>query len=266
MYILTLKILVPLLSFAFVARSEWNKQHEKSVRELARRTAGRAVIAMVVAAGFIADHRMQATSVEAARKQVLEERQARKWAVEEAARAQQERQRIEGLTAEAAAILREQNPGLTEEEALSLLAEKLRELYEQTAGLENQLAGLRRYSDDSKRDVLGYPDPYAARSVISYSDDLTVALEDTWVEQDNVYHPHCDQPTLDRFLAVTVSHPSFPFTYYALSVCGFGAGTDTWRHYTERALEILERTTQFEPPHRHHVQAYERLQTRVQQQ
>ena len=170
------------------------------------------------------------------------------------------------MTAEAVAILRERNPGLTEEEALDLLAEELRELYERTASLGDQLTGVRLYSDVSKRDVLGYPDPYKAKSVISYSDDLTRALEDTWVERGDQYNPCCDQPTLDKFLAVTVSHPFFPFTYYALSVCAFEAGMDTWRQYADHALGILERTTQFEPPHRQHVQAYERLRARLEQQ
>ena len=117
-----------------------------------------------------------------------------------------------------------------------------------------------------QRDVLGYPDPYKAKSVISYSDDLTRALEDTWIERGDQYHPRCDEPTLDKFLAVAVSHPSFPFTYYALSVRAFEAGKDTWHHYADQALGILERTTQFVPPHRQHVQAYERLRARLEQQ
>ena len=265
MYVLGLKVLVPLLSFALVARREWSKQREKSVGELARQTAGKAVIAVMVAASLVADHTIQSASVETAREQVAEERRAREWALEEAARARQERQRIEGLTAEAVGILRERNPGLTEEEALGFLAEELRELYERTAGLEDQLTGLRRYGAVSKRDVLGYPEPYKAKSVISYSDDLTRALEDTWVERGDEYHPRCDRPTLDKFLALTVSHPSFPFTHYALSVCAFKAGKDTWRQHTEHALEILEHTTQFEPPHRQHVQAYEHLRARLEQ-
>ena len=64
----------------------------------------------------------------------------------------------------------------------------------------------------------------------------------TQVERGGGFHPRCDQPTLDKFHAVTVSHPSFPFTYYALSECAFEAGKDTWRQYTDRALGILERT------------------------
>ena len=195
MYVLGLKVLVPLLSFAFAARREWSKQREKSVRGLARQTARKAVIAVLVAACLVADHTIRSAAVAAAREQAVEERQAREWALEEAARARQERQRIEGLTAEAVAILRERNPGLTEDEALGLLAEELRELYERTAGLEDQLTSLREYSDVSKRDVLGYPNPYKAKSVISYSDDLTLALEDTWVERDERYHP--------RFCVVT---------------------------------------------------------------
>ena len=187
MYVLGLKVLVPLLSFAFVARSEWSKQRDKSVLELARQTAGKAVMAVVVATGLVVDHTIQTASVKAAREQVTEERQAREWALEDASRARQERQRIEGLTAEAVDILRERNPGLTEEEALGLLAEELRELYDRTSGLEDQLTGLRRYSAVSKRDVLGYPEPYKAKAVISYSDDLTRALEDTWIERGDEY-------------------------------------------------------------------------------
>ena len=263
---LVLKVLAPLLSYYAVYRSERKKQQTESVWVTAKRTGVLAAGAVVIAAGLVVDHMIQTASVEAAREQVAEEQKAREWALEDAARSREERQRIEELTAEAVAILQERNPGLTEEEALGLLAEELRDLYERTAGLEDQLTVLRRYSDVSKRDILGYPEPYEAKSVISYSDELTLALEDTWVERGDEYHPRCDQPTLERFLAVTVSHPSFPFTYYALSVCAFEAGTDTWRQYTEHALEILGRTTQFEPPHHQHVQAYEHLRARLEQQ
>ena len=57
MYVLGLKVLVPLLSFAFVARSEWSKQRDKSVLELARQTAGKAVMAVVVAIRRLQQHR-----------------------------------------------------------------------------------------------------------------------------------------------------------------------------------------------------------------
>ena len=58
------------------------------------------------------------------------------------------------------------------------------------------------------------------------------------------------------------SHPSFPFTHYALSECAFRAGDDAWRQHVDRALEILRHITRIAGHHRHHAEVYQCLRSR----
>ena len=120
MYVLGLKVLVPLLSFAIVARSEWSKQDDKKVLQLVQQTAGRAVIAVVVAAGLVADHVNQSTALEAAQEEAAGARAARQRIEEsmseqaaaltaaraDAAEAREALQRLEGATTEVVALMR----------------------------------------------------------------------------------------------------------------------------------------------------------------
>ncbi len=62
------------------------------------------------------------------------------------------------------------------------------------------------------------------------------------------------------------SHPSFPFTYDALSECAFRAGDDAWRQHGDRALEILRPITRIAGHHRHHAEVYHCLRSRLEQQ
>ena len=270
MFVLVLKILGPVFLFGVSVVSEWSMLRDKSTRQRAALVLGMgAVVTIAAAIGLVIDHNIQAAKLTVEQKESAALRKTVTETLEEVTRARGQveatRQELGDLKESTDAVVA-LYPNLPEREALELVVEELRELRGRSAELEDQLTGLRLYSDVSKRDILGYPDPYKAKSVISYSDDLTRALEDTWVERGNQYHPRCDQPTLDKFLAVTVSHPSFPFTYYALSECAFEAGKDTWHQYADRAVGLLERTTQFEPPHRQHIQAYERLRARLEQQ
>ena len=270
MLVLVLKILGPVFLFGVSVVREWSMLRDKSTRQRAALVLGMgAVVTIAAAIGLVIDHNNQDAKLAAEQEDSAELRQKVTETLEEVTRArgQVEATRKElGDLKESTDAVVALYPNLPEREALELVVEELRELRARSAELEDQLTGLRLYSAVAKRDVLGYPDPYEAKSVISYSDDLTLALGDTWVERGGGFHPRCDQPTLDKFHAVTVSHPSFPFTYYALSECAFEAGKDTWRQYTDRALGILERTIQFKPPHRQHVQAYERLRARLEQQ
>ena len=278
MYVLGLKVLVPLLSFSFVARSEWSKQRDKSVLELARQTAGRAVMAVVVAAGLVVDHMNQSAAVAAAQEDAAGTREARQRieesmsqqaaaltaAREDAAEARQALERLEGATAEVVALMRERDPGLTEQEALDRIGEEIRELRERSADLEDQLTGLKMYSDVAELNVLG--DPGTAGSGLRYSSALTRALEGSWGERDGQLYRRCDQTSLAKFSAVAGSHPTFPFAHSALANCAVEASADGWRQHAERALEILRHTTQIAGHHRHHDEVYEHLRSRLEQQ
>ena len=274
MYVLVLglKVLVPLLSFAFVARSEWSKQRDKSVLELARQTAGRAVIAVAVAAGLVVDHMNQSAAAAAAQEDAAGTREARQRieesmsqqavaltaAREDAAEARQALERLEGATAEVVALMREQDPGLTEQEALDRIGEELRELRERSVDLEDQLTGLRMYSDVAELDIFGVSG--LAGNGLSWTSPLSQAIEEL---PDNDV---CGKIALTKLLAITERHPSFPFAHYMLSECAFLAGDASWLQHADRALEILRHTTQIPGHHPHHSEAYRLLRSRMEQQ
>ena len=159
-------------------------------------------------------------------------------AQEEAAEARKSLQGLEESVAEVVAFVRERDPGLTEQEALDRVVEELRE---RAVDLEDQLTGLKMYSAVSKLGVLG--ESGTAGQGLRENSPLIRALEGTWDDRDGSLYVRCDQTALAKFSAAAESHPSFPFTHYALSECAFRAGDDAWRQHVDRALEILRHTT-----------------------
>ena len=64
------------------------------------------------------------------------------------------------------------------------------------------------------------------------------------MDDDDVHTARCDQAALGKFSGVARKYPTFPFAHYALAVCALGNEDPTWRQHAERALAILEHTTQ----------------------
>ena len=186
MLVLVLKILGPVFLFGVSVVREWSMLRDKSTRQRAALVLGMgAVVTIAAAIGLVIDHNNQDAKLAAEQEDSAELRQKVTETLEEVTRArgQVEATRKElGDLKESTDAVVALYPNLPEREALELVVEELRELRARSAELEDQLTGLRLYSDVAKRDVLGYPDPYEAKSVISYSDDLTLALGDTWVE------------------------------------------------------------------------------------
>ena len=244
MLVLGLKILGPSLLFAYGVYHDWSKQHDKSVRELVWRTAVTTVAVAAMVAVIVVDHRSQAAFAAAAQ--------------EEAAEARKSLQGLEESVAEVVAFVRERDPGLTEQEALDRVIEELRE---RAADLEDQLTGLTMYSAVSKLGVLG--ESGTAGPGLRENSPLIRALEWTWDDRDGSLYVRCDQTALAKFSAAAESHPSFPFTHYALSEYAFRAGDDAWRQHVDRALEILRHTTRIAGHHRHHAEVYQCLRSRL---
>ena len=88
-------------------------------------------------------------------------------------------------------------------------------------------------------------------------------MEEIWEERDGQLYPRCDTSAIDKLLAVTIEHPEFPFAHYALSVCAFHVGDDSWRRHAEDAVEIFRHTTQIERHKPQHDQAFQVLQDRL---
>ncbi len=159
---------------------------------------------------------------------------------------------------------RERDPSLTQQEALARIVEELRELRERSADHEDQLTGLKSYGDMARLNPAGLTGIARPGSGLSESSDLSRALEGAWdVDDDDVHAARCDQAALDKFSGVARKHPTFPFAHYALAICALSNENPTWRQHAERALAILEHTTQIAGRAGAHDQAFEFLLARL---
>ena len=241
----TKTIIVPLLTAIVLAAGHWLQGEEAATKRQSDAEAYLEVTRHLEAAVHVAEEEGRET------RQRLEEEAAT--ARRDAATARQERQRIEAAAVEAVALMRERDPSLTIEEALALVAEEFRKLHERAADLEDQLGGLRLYSDVAELNIFGKPGVYG--DGLTYSSPLAQAMEGAWLERDGAYQPRCDRESLTKLSTVAQDSPTFPFAHYALALCAGRASDVTWRQHAGRAMEILRHTTQIAGSHRHHAAA-----------
>ena len=85
---------------------------------------------------------------------------------------------------------------------------------------------------------------------------LSLTLERAYisaeVEGKEKHFPRCDEEGTAAFLEAVKINPDFPFSHWGLAVCAEQAGDREWRRYAERAVTILEHTTQIAGHHAHH--------------
>ena len=279
MLALSLKILVPLILVVVTAIHERKREPGKSMRAFTKRTGVSVAIAVVTVGGLVADHVNQTAAVTTARAEALaaqatlgriEESAAEQAAAlaatqEEAAEARQALQRLEDATAEVVTLVREQNPDITAQDALAIVAEELERLRARSDDLEDQLSGLMLYRDVAELNFLGLRGLAGPGSGLRESSDLSRAMEGAWLVSGDRTQSRCDPASVAKFSAVTESHRTFPFSHAALSACAFDAGDSAWVGHAERAMEILRHTTQIAGHHRHHDDAYRLLEGRLQQ-
>ena len=279
MYVLVAKVLAPVVVFFTTVVSEWSRLRDASTRRQAiRRMTMGAAVAVAVSAGLVVDHGNQTAAVATAQEDAAEAQAARQSIQEsldeqdadlsaargDLAETQESLSRLEGWAEEAVALMRERDPSLTQQEALARIVEELRELRERSADLEDQLTGLKSYGDMARLNPAGLTGIARPGSGLSESSDLSRALEGAWdVDDDDVHAARCDQAALGKFSGVARKHPTFPFAHYALATCALSNEGPTWRQHAERALAILEHTTQIAGRAGAHDQAYEFLLARL---
>ena len=279
MYVLVAKILAPVVVFCTTVVSEWSRLRDASTRRQAiRRVTMGAAVAVAVSAGLVVDHGNQTAAVATAQEDAAEAQAARQSIQEsldeqdadlsaargELSETQESLSRLEGWAEEAVALMRERDPSLTQQEALARIVEELRELRERSADHEDQLTGLKSYGDMARLNPAGLTGIARPGSGLSESSDLSRALEGAWdVDDDDVHAARCDQAALGKFSGVARKHPTFPFAHYALAICALSNEDPTWRQHAERALAILEHTTQIAGRAGAHDQAYEFLLARL---
>ena len=173
-------------------------------------------------------------------------------------RARDQRREISTSIGELVTLARQRNPGLTEQQALTQISAEVRSLREETADLEDQITVLKRYSNVAElnaRGVRGIAGPG-----LTESSPISRALEGAYAERGGRLYPLCDVNRLAQFGTVAQEHPDFPFTHYALAVCQQKLGNSSWREHANRALEILEHTTELAGHHPQQAQIQEELQ------
>ena len=91
---------------------------------------------------------------------------------------------------------------------------------------------------------------------------ITPKAEKIWIysgENNDVRQAKCDKKGMEAAKQIVKEHPTFPFSYYMLSVCHKARREQEWITYSQQALDILEFTTQVPAHNRHHDTAKQRL-------
>ena len=176
---------------------------------------------------------------------------------------QQRIERIDQGVVELVKLARERDPNLTEQQALREIGSEVRTLRERTSKLERELEGVKRYGEVAKLNGLGLSGRIGPGSGLKETTAISRALEEAYVAREaegrEKHFPRCDHKGLAAFREATVVNPHFPFSHWALAMCARKAGDEEWRRYAERAVAILEHTTQIAGHHGHHDDVLEEL-------
>ena len=176
--------------------------------------------------------------------------------------AQAERQDIAAQVAEVVALGRKGNPGLSEQEALQEVIKEVTLLRGEAAKLESDLEGLRRYRAYAKYDAAGRSG--LAGEGLKDTNPIALALAGTYdvLETPNGqrYRVRCNEGALSQFQSVAQSHPDFPFSHWAIAICLARLGVPEWRVHADRALVILEHTTEITAHSPSHDEAKDMLE------
>ena len=162
--------------------------------------------------------------------------------------------RIEEGVQELVTLAGERDPTLTEQEALREISTEIQTLRERTSELEDELKGVKRYASVAKLNMIGLTG--RAGAGIRESNWVLPALEDPYAyeQRDGKTHAsiRCAKEAIAIFRKASESNPDFPFSYFAVAVCKAKKGEEDWQGYAERAVTILEHTTQFAGHHKNH--------------
>ena len=116
------------------------------------------------------------------------------------------------------------------------------------------LIALRDYSYVARLDFTGR-ELTSPGSGLEENTPIIKLLEGTYDIQGNCGVPNCDEVALTKCQEVIQIEPKFPFSYYAIAVCLFQKGDDSWRDYADKALEIFHYATMIAGHHPNHNQA-----------
>ena len=177
--------------------------------------------------------------------------------------------RIDQGVKELVKLGRERDPRLTEPEALNEVIEEVQNLRKRASELEGELQGVKRYSNVAELNALGLSGKIRPGSGLRETSAISLVLEEAYVrmelEGEERLLPRCDTIGVAAFKAAARLNPDFPFAHWALAVCAEKDRNPSWRTYAERAVTILEHTTQMAGHNQNHDEALEELRKLLRQ-
>ena len=170
-------------------------------------------------------------------------------------REEQERAaRIEEGMQELVKLARERDPTLTEQEALREVIEEIQALRGRTSELERELEGVKKYGSVAKLNMIGLTGK--AGDGIHESNWVLPELEDAYDYEKRNGETHasirCDEEAISIFEKAAETNPDFPFSYSSLAICKAKNGVEDWQGDAQRAVAILEHTTEIAGHHINH--------------
>ena len=158
-------------------------------------------------------------------------------------------------------LARERDPNLTEQEALREVSTEIQTLRGRTSELERELKGWKRYASVAELNACGVRT--VARLGLTRTTALSRTLGQAHTCKRDGEQPRvvvgCDRKGIAAFRNAAEIEPDFPFSYWGLAMCTERAGDEEWRTYAEKAVTILEHTTEITGHHEHHDEALQQL-------
>ena len=158
-------------------------------------------------------------------------------------------------------LAREGDPTLTEQDALREVGEEIPVLRRRTSELERQLEGLKKYGSVALLNMVGTSGK-AGRG-LTESNSVLPDLGDAYRYQQRdgktIVSLACNETAIEVLHRAVEANPNFPFSYSGLAICMAKKGEDDWQGYAEKAVEILEHTTEIAGHHQNHNWALKSL-------
>ena len=177
---------------------------------------------------------------------------------------QEDRERLAGIEDGVATLVklaREEDPTLTEQEALREVSAEIHTLRGRTSELERELEGVKRYSSVARLNMFGLKGEAGAG--LKETSALSRLLEDAYVRKEDggqvKFLARCDEKGTAAFHKAVETNPDFPFSYWGLALCAESFGHVEWGTHAAQGMTIFEHTTQIAGHHPHHDEALRQL-------
>src|SRR5205823_10416248 len=121
--------------------------------------------------------------------------------------------------------------------------------------------GIRRYSDIAHLKPTGKP--FIDGKGIKWETPLSTILDGTYIVENGKLYFKGDAESETKYELAIQKYPTFPFSYYALSLSLKRRNDPSWRQIATNAISILEQTTIIEGCDEAHADALKDLRSEL---